>query len=310
MGRRLIVVLLIAGLIAGGVFFLARTVQRSAPPVQQSSVTAPQPPRQETSMILVAAKDLPAGTIIQANSLSFRSWPRDAVDEAAYVLQAGGSIEEFDGAVVRSGIRAGEPVIRTKLIKRGERGFLAAVLKPGMRAVSAPINETTGVSGFVFPGDYVDLMLSHVVNMSDSGTQVRPHNVTETILHNIRVIAMDQRSGDQEQAPAVGRVTTFEVTPEQAEKISLAQRMGELRLVLRPLSKTEEDAAAEGQEGVVAAPLTGAAEADQRTFTLDSDLSQIISAPGGGTGSAAGAGVPTSVSVIRGSAAAVEAQAK
>ena len=188
---------------------------------------------------------------------------------------------------------------------RGERGFLAAVLKPGMRAVSAPVNETTGVSGFVFPGDYVDLMLSHVVNMSDGGGQVRPHNVTETVMHNIRVIAMDQRSGDQEQAPAVGRVTTFEVTPEQAERISLAQRMGELRLVLRPLS-VEEGEAAEGQ-AAPSAVVGGAVEEDKRTFTMDSDLSQIISAPGNGTGAN---GSPSTISVIRGSSAAVEAQAK
>ncbi len=308
MGRRLVVVLLIAGLIAAGVFYFARMVQQSAPAPQPATSAQVQAPVQESSQIVVAAKDLPSGSIIQASSLVFRPWPRDAIDQTAYVQQGVGTVEEFDGAVVRGGMRSGEPVIRTNLIKRGESGFLAAVLKPGTRAVSLPITETTGLAGFIFPGDYVDLLLSHVVNLGDPNGQQRAHNVTETILHNIRVIAVDQRSGDQEQAPAVGRVVTFEVTPEQAERISLGQRMGELRLILRPLSMTQEAAATPAD--ILTPGATVADELSNRTFTLDSDLSQIIAAPGG-TGSAAGpgSGTVTSINVMRG-ASATEVQVK
>lgn len=303
MGRRLVVVFLIAAMIGAGMFYFARMVQQSNPPQQQAvsnSVQSAAPAR--TSQILVAAKDLPSGTIIQANSLAFRSWPDDAIDQQAYVAQGSGTLEEFDGAVVRSGMRSGEPVIRTNMIKRGESGFLAAVLRPGMRAVSLAVNENTGIAGFVFPGDSVDLVLSHVVNLGDANGQMRPHNVSETVLHDIRVIGVDQRSGDQEQAPAVGNVVTVEVTPEQSERIALAQRMGELRLVLRPLAKPADEASKDGE-----APVTAASEADQRTFTLDSDLSQIIAAPGG-TG-AAGSDTVTSVQVVRGTTA-VDAQVK
>lgn len=308
MGRRLVVVILIAAMIAGGVFYFARMVQRANPPMQQQATSNPvqSAPAARTSQILVAAKDLPSGTIIQANSLVFRAWPDDAIDQQSYVLQGSGTLEEFDGAVARSGMRSGEPVIRTNLIKRGESGFMAAVLRPGMRAVSLAVNENTGVAGFVFPGDNVDLVLSHVVNLGDANGQMRPHNVSETVLHDIRVIGIDQRSGDQEQAPAVGNVVTLEVTPEQAERISLAQRMGELRLILRPLAKSADDASKDGSSGTsLVMPVVS--DADQRTFTLDSDLSQIIAAPGG-TG-AAGSDTVTSVQVVRGTTSA-DAQVK
>ena len=138
MGRRLIGVLLIAGLISGGVFFFARKVQQAQPVVQQGTESAQvqAPVVKNDSQIIVAAKDLPAGTIIQANSLIFRDWPQSGIDQAAYVVMGSGTVEEFDGAVVRDGLRAGAPVVRGNLIKRGESGFLAAVLTPGMAILS------------------------------------------------------------------------------------------------------------------------------------------------------------------------------
>ena len=306
MGRRLLVVLILAAMIAAGVFYFARMAQQSAQP---QVVTAPagQAPQLDTQGVMVAAKDMPSGTIIQASMLVFRQWPKESVDKESYVLEGSGSLDDYNGAVVRSGVRSGEPVARANIVKRGESGFMAAVLKPGMRAVSFPVNPNTGVAGFVFPGDQVDLVLSHVVNLGDENGQVRAHNVSETVLQDIRVVGIDQRAGDQEQVPAVGAVATLEVTPEQAEKISLAQRMGELRLVLRPLSKTEPAdgaaTAAPASEASVQPQSVGATDAaggavDNRTFTLDSDLSQIIAAPGGTDTENK---TVTSVQVIRGS---------
>lgn len=296
MGRRLIVVLLIAGLISGGVFFFARKVQQAQPVVQPGAETAQvqAPVVKNDSQIIVAAKDLPAGTIIQANSLIFRDWPQSGIDQAAYVVLGSGTVEEFDGAVVRDGLRAGSPVVRANLIKRGESGFLAAVLTPGMRAVSISVNPNTGVGGFVFPGDHVDLVLSHAVNFEMSGGRQVPHSVSETLLRNLRVVAVDQRSGDQEQVPALSSVVTLEATPEQAEAISLAQRMGELRVILRPLAqKASEEGATEEKE-------------TERTFTIDSDLSQVISSPTGGAGNVNGGG---SIQIVRGNTS-VNAEAK
>lgn len=288
MGRRLIVVLLIAGLISGGVFFFARKVQQ-AQPVPQTGVETAQvqaPVVKNDSQIVVAAKDLPAGTIIQANSLIFRDWPQSGIDQAAYVVIGTGTVEEFDGSVVREGLRAGAPVVRGNLIKRGESGFLAAVLTPGMRAVSISVNPNTGVAGFVFPGDHIDLVLSHAVNFEMSGGRQIPHAVSETLLRNLRVVAVDQRSGDQEQTPALSNVVTVEATSEQAESISLAQRMGELRVILRPLAqKAGADGSLEEDKST------------ERTFTIDSDLSQVITSPTGGAGNVNGGG---SIQIVRG----------
>lgn len=307
MGRRLVVVMLIAALIAGGVFYFARMVQQSSAPSgkQSAAVSAPVPSNAvSTSNVLVAAKDLPAGTLIQANSLVFRPWPTSGIDDASHVVEGKASMEEFQGAVLRSGARSGEPLLRGNMIKRGESGFLAAVLKPGMRAVTVSVNENTGVAGFVFPGDVVDLVLSHVVNLSDSAGTLRPHNVSETVMHNLRVIAVDQRASDQEQIPAVARGVTLEATPEQAERLALIQRMGEVRLVLRPLAKATEEAEQGGEAQAVTAtptPMLGPdgqpIGPDGRTFTLDSDLSQIISPPGGST---SGSNAGGSIQVVRG----------
>lgn len=298
MGRRLVVVMLIAALIAGGVFYFTRMVQQSSQqPVVSPVATTQEPAPVATSAnsILVAAKDLPAGTLIQASMLVFRPWPAGGIDSTAHVLENKASLSDFDGAVVRTGVRSGEPVVAANLIKRGESGFLAAVLKPGMRALTVAVNENTGIAGFVFPGDQVDLILSHTVNLSGANGQPRPHQVSETVMQNLRVIAVDQRVGDQDQTPAVARGVTVEATPEQAEKIALLQRMGELRLLLRPLTKQEGEAVVATPEG---APTTVAAEAtDARTFTIDSDVSQIIAPPGGTeAGSAAGA----SIQLVRG----------
>jgi pilus assembly protein CpaB len=310
MGRRLIVVMLIAALIAGGVFYFARMVQQSRPaPQAQTAVSQPVASAPtSTTQVLVATKDMPAGTLIQANSLVFRAWPAAGIDDASHVVEGKGTLEEFQGAVLRAGIRSGEPALRGNMIKRGESGFLAAVLKPGMRAVTVSVNENTGVSGFIFPGDMVDLVLSHVVNLSDSAGTMRPHNVSETVMHDLRVIAVDQRASDQEQVPVVARGVTLEATPEQAERLALIQRMGEVRLVLRPLTKQDQgDGEKAPSAEVVATPLVpGAEAADARTFTLDSDLSQIIAPPGGTSSSSSGGG---SIQVVRGQSS-QEAQAK
>lgn len=289
---RLVVVLLIAAMIAGGVFYVTSSMQAPAP-VANVPVAAVPRVSSDTQQVLVAVAAVPAGTLLKQADVqfAFRPWPRASVDDKAYVLE-GTAVTDFNGAVVRTGIQAGEPVVRSNLIKPGENGFLAAVLKPGMRAVSVSVNENTGVAGFVFPGDRVDLVLSHAVNIPHADGQPKAHNVSETILHDLRVVAVDQKASDQEQVPAVSSVATLEVTPEQAERVALAQRMGELRLVLRSIVLEAGAASGAGAEvggteanpppSVAPSPLQQAAGPEERTFTLDSDLSQIVSPPAGG----------------------------
>ncbi len=291
---RLFVVVLVAVLIAGGVFFLTRMMQ---PVQQQQTVVIKETVPSVGKGVLVATTDVPAGTLLKKadTQFAFRTWPEESTDQEIYVIEGTDKIEDFDGAVVRTGVRKGEPLTRSNVIKPGERGFLSAVLKPGMRAVSMAVNAGTGVAGFVFPGDHVDLILSHAVILPQGKDKIS-HNLSETFLHNLRVVAIDQVTNDLDATPKVSGFVTVEATPEQSERIALAQQMGELRLVLRSLvlddsGKAVDDNTVETETtpllgaagGTITLPTDGA-----RTFTLDSDLSQIVAPPNGSSSGQSG----------------------
>lgn len=158
------------------------------------------------------------------------------------------------GTVVRNEITAGQPITHGALVKPGERGFLAAALGPGMRAVTVAVNNTSSVAGFVFPGDRVDIVLTQEVPGEGGGL---PLKVSETILHNVRVLAADQRTAakDADGKPVLTSISsvTLETTPKIAEKIAVAQTIGKLSLSLRALADntTElEQAIASGEVNV------------------------------------------------------------
>jgi pilus assembly protein CpaB len=167
------------------------------------------------------------------------------------------------GAVVRKRIAAGEPITDGAVVKPGDRGFLAAVLEPGMRAVSVPITPISGNSGLIFPGDRVDLILTQSLRESESENSIR--RVSETVLSNIRIIAMGvDTSDDPEEGEANERAktATFEVTPAQAQQVALLTELGKLSLSLRSL----------------AAPAPEVAELpeDASNLTWDRDVSRVL----------------------------------
>src|ERR671939_113550 len=175
--------------------------------------------------VLVAKKALPVGTIIDADSFTFQPWPKELMQTAYYVEgQPDGDPKKLLGTVVRYAITAGQPVTRGALVGPQDRGFLAAALGPGMRAITVPVNVSSSVAGFVFPGDHVDLMLTQQVQGGGDGPALK---VSETILRNLRVLATDQRitSNDEEGKIEVKTFAnvTIEVTPKIAEKIAVAQ---------------------------------------------------------------------------------------
>src|SRR5690242_10319929 len=188
--------------------------------------------------VLVAKKALPVGTIIDAESFAYQPWPKELM-QAAYYVEGGpdGDPKSLLGQVVRYNITAGQPVTRGSLVGPQDRGFLAAALGPGMRAVTAPVSASTAVAGFVFPGDHIDLVLTQSVKGGGDGP---PLNVSETIVRNIRVLATDQRvtSTDDEGKTKVKTFSnvTVEVTPRLAEKLSVAQSLGTLSLSLRSIA--------------------------------------------------------------------------
>ena len=219
--------------------------------------------------VLVARKALPVGTIIDAESLAFQAWPKELVQNAYYTEGApDADLTKLLGTVVRNPVTAGQPLTRGALVGPNDRGFLAAALGPGMRAITVPVSNTTGVAGFIFPGDRVDMVLTQNVAGGGDGP---PLKVSETIIRNLRVLATDQRidSKDDEGKTVVRTFSTvtLEVTPRIAEKITVAQSIGSLSLALRSIA----DNAAELERAVAAGDVKvpeGASPVQERQMLL------------------------------------------
>jgi len=242
--------------------------------------------------ILVATRPLPVGTIIDAEAFRYQPWPQGLVQEAYYVRGAAGlDPQSLIGTVVRTEISAGQPVTRGAVIRPGERGFLAAALGPGMRAVTVAVSATSGVAGFIFPGDRVDLVLTQEVSGgNESGPPLR---VSETIIRNIRVLAVDQRINARDEAGnqvvQATSTVTFEATPKIAEKIAVAQTIGQLSLSLRSLADNSAELERAIASGEVQVPQTDDPNAERRmllaianqpvdsntTYTVGSDVSRF-----------------------------------
>jgi len=230
-----IVLLVGALLIAGVTAIMAKNMftGASAPQAQATPQQAPQGPE-----VLVATRTLPIGTIIDAEAFRYQPWPQGLVQDAYFTRgEAGMDPQSLIGTVVRNEISAGQPLTQGAIVRPGERGFLAAALGPGMRAVTVGVSATSGVAGFVFPGDRVDLVLTQEV---EGGGEGAPLRASETIIRNIRVLAVDQRLNSRDEAgnqvAQTVATVTFEATPKIAEKIAVAQTIGQLSLSLRSLA--------------------------------------------------------------------------
>ncbi|WP_120717473.1 Flp pilus assembly protein CpaB [Tsuneonella amylolytica] len=235
MDRKKLLLLVGALVIAVITAMMARSMFAGASAPQAEAAPVPAGPK-----VLVAQRVLPTGTIITADAIGFQPWPAELVKDA-YFLEGESDVSKLLGTVVRFPVTAGEPVTQGSLVKPGDRGFLAAALGPGMRAVTVPVSDKTGVAGFVFPGDRVDLVLTQTVE-GDGGNL----KASETILRNLRVLATDQ-STTQDKDESGGtivkqsRTVTLEVTPKIAEKVSVAQTIGTLSLSLRSIADSQSE---------------------------------------------------------------------
>lgn len=279
--RKLILIVVALVIVAGTVQFLRVYLDR-AQPEQKQVVEAPPP--EPKYQILVAAEDLPSGSLVRAGQLRWRPWPEEQWNDGSYIEQGNENIDDFNGAVVRQGLRAGEPITPGRMVRPGERGFLAAVLNPNMRAISVPINAITGIAGFVFPGDRVDLILTHEISRPED--PVMPtRRASETVLTGVRVLAIDQTASDQQEKPNVGQIATVELLPKEAELVILLVELGQLSLSLRSLAD-------EPEEEIIARRMEAAERAlsrvDQqelissdpgRGFTWDSEVSMLLPTP-------------------------------
>ncbi len=282
MNLRNIALLLIAVVIAG----MAAVMTRSWL-INQREAMKPKPvaeaPKAPATHVLVAKNSLKPGTFVKLGDLDWVVWPKEGVVKGFVVKTEKSKPEDFVGSVARTGITAGEPIFEAKFVKPGDRGFMAAVLTPGNRAATVPINATSGQAGFVFPGDRVDLILtSHFGEGTESGEGKR--NYAATILENLRVLAIDQKTENAKGEHSLGRTATLEVTPRQAELVALGMQMGNLALSLRPLAQESgESTEAAGGESLVVAEAVRESPEDKKakqdkgnSYVVDKDLRFMV----------------------------------
>lgn len=282
MDKKKLMLLMGALVIAIGTALAARNLLTGdTAPAAEAAQQVPKGPK-----VLVAQRGLPVGTIITADSIAFQLWPKEMVQDA-YFLDGEADMNKLLGTVVRYPITAGQPVTQGALVAPGDRGFLAAALGAGMRAITIPVSQKTGVGGFVFPGDHVDLMLTQTVKSTDGGDALK---AAETILRNVRVLATDQSTESTTEGGRTivraFRTVTLEVTPKIAEKIAVAQTIGTISLSLRSLADNQSELDRAIADGSVKLP-SGASKEDE-----EKALAQVMNRPAeGGTTFATGGDV-------------------
>lgn len=200
---------------------------------QPAHAEAPPPPPKVK--ILVTARIVSGGTLLKDDDIAGKAVPKDAVPAGA-LLDTPEVRSELHGALVLHYLDKGTRITRADVLRPRDRGFLAAVLRPGMRAITVGVDSITGTAGLIWPGDHVDLILTQTLNNPNA---TEGHRIVgQTILTNVRVIAVDQRmvqGADQKHAAVgnVARTITLEVTPPEAERLAVAERLGRLSATVR-----------------------------------------------------------------------------
>lgn len=223
-----------------------------------------------TVQILVADGDLSVGTFVTPKNVKWLAWPEKSLSDG-FVKKDARAIKDFQGAVVRTAIVKGQPITEAALVKPGDRGFLAAVLEVGKRAVSVPVDATSGIAGFVFPGDFVDVILSVRVSGKDEDGKTEQRFFSETLLNDVRVLAVDQKVENKNGKVSVAKTATIEVSPKQAEKVAIGLKMGSLSLSLHSLAR-ELDEFEKFAQSIGVASGEVRKRRPLRSYTLDTEV--------------------------------------
>jgi pilus assembly protein CpaB len=211
-----------------GVLIAQKWLDRQSSRLREAQ-TAPKP---AAAKVVVVAAPLRFGTELSPQHLREVAWPEGAVPKGAF-----GSIKEMlDGPkrVALMAMEEGEPVLKTKITGPGQRASLAAVIDPGMKALTVRVNDVNGVAGFVLPGERVDILLTRHADKEESFADV--------LLQNVKVLAADQSADERSEKPSVVKAVTLEVSTAQAQKLTLASTVGSLSLALRAAGMTEVEA--------------------------------------------------------------------
>ncbi|MET0483354.1 MAG: Flp pilus assembly protein CpaB [Aestuariivirgaceae bacterium] len=214
------------------------------------SFLAPPPPERQvveitniaTAEVLVATADLPLGDRLTASNVAWHRWPTDAITPQMISREAKPDAPaELENARLRAPVFEGEPIDERKLVLPNSAGFMAALLPKGMRAISVAITAETGAGGFILPNDRVDVLMTYNAGGDRAGQQ---RSLSETVLMNVRVLAIDQtfRTNDKGEQVVVGKTATLELEPRQAEVLAFAEQTGQLSLALRSIADNGERA--------------------------------------------------------------------
>ena len=228
------IVILGVAVVAGGLAALLMAGGSEPPP---PPAPAPVVKQLDTVDVLIAKNDIGIGQSVGGADLAWQQWPT-ASAASGFIKRSdrGNAVEEIAGSVARMPISAGEPVRENRLIKAKGSGYMAAILPSGMRAFSTEISAETGAGGFILPNDHVDVILSRRDREAERATSVESF-ISETILTDVRVLAIDQTVEDKNgQKVVVGKTATLELTQRQSETLALSRQLGTLTLALRSLA--------------------------------------------------------------------------
>jgi pilus assembly protein CpaB len=205
---------------------------------RQGQTASANQPSMELTKIVVAKLPMNFGDTVTSEYLAEVDWPAATVPPEAFT-----SIEELTGTderrVVLRAIQVNEPVLASKLSGAGGKATLSTILETDMRAVTIRVNDVNGVAGFVLPGDKVDVLLTRDESGNRSTRGGNP--ITDILLHNVKVLGIDQKANDDEDKPKVARAVTLEVEPYDAQKLALASTVGSLSLALRNQADAEAE---------------------------------------------------------------------
>ncbi|WP_084420309.1 Flp pilus assembly protein CpaB [Henriciella litoralis] len=231
---RLIILLVAAGAAIGAAFLVRGMSSSPAQQVVSDPVVIEKEVEVSSTKVLVANSEKRVGTLLTPEDFEWADWPEKSVN-AVYFTQESNpdAVEELSGSVVKTALVEGDPIIAQKIVKKGETGFMAALLQPGMRAISVEISPETASAGFILPDDRVDVILTYEVEIVNE-RGVSEETMTKTVIQNARVLAIDQIFGDMEGETAMtGSTATLELHPRQAELMAHASRLGTIALSLR-----------------------------------------------------------------------------
>lgn len=222
---------------AGGAFWVAGNLANQPPEVREVQVDTG--PKVELGEILVAARDISLGTSLQGNMVEWRKWPKEGIAEG-YIVRGSapeGLNLEKEPAIARSAFFIGEPIRESKLVRAG-KGYMSAILPAGQQAIATSISTATSAGGFILPNDRVDVIMTRRADENEGG-----NFITETVLTNVRILAIDQTIEEKDgESVVVGETATLQLSPDQAKILTVAQQMADrLSLALRSLEDVGDE---------------------------------------------------------------------